>query len=140
MRRSSLARRSLLSNKLKSLPYKGPPNTYRCSVHTKNSRFRATKWHRGIRHLGCLIRVHFPTLKVGVSDGTFMEATRIETEAITESLPSPVMTVEQLAAYPQVHPSTVYQWAERDETPPGTTRLGGAWRFVKTKIDAWLEV
>ena len=46
------------------------------------------------------------------------------------------MTLPQLAAYLNVRERTIYDWAQREVVP--AYKIGGAWRFRREEIDAWL--
>lgn len=46
------------------------------------------------------------------------------------------MTVEELATYLRIHPSTVYRLA-RGGTIPGV-KVGSQWRFQKERVDEWM--
>ncbi|MBI5095502.1 MAG: helix-turn-helix domain-containing protein [Candidatus Hydrogenedentes bacterium] len=48
-----------------------------------------------------------------------------------------VMTVEQLAAYLQLHPQVVYRHVRDGKIP--VSKIGQTLRFPKAVIDAWLE-
>jgi excisionase family DNA binding protein len=51
-------------------------------------------------------------------------------------MPDPeLMTVDELAAYLRVHPTTIYRLAKRGRIP--VFRVGGGWRFSKESIDRW---
>lgn len=47
-----------------------------------------------------------------------------------------VMTVEDLAAYLQVSPKSVYKMAQAHEVP--AAKVAGQWRFYRPMIDRWL--
>lgn len=49
---------------------------------------------------------------------------------------SPVMNVEEVAAYLRVAPATIYRLAKRGEIPGA--KVGRSWRFQKDSIDRWL--
>lgn len=49
---------------------------------------------------------------------------------------SPVMTVEQVAAYLQVGKRTIYNMAAAGEMP--AAKVGEQWRFYRPEIDRWL--
>lgn len=77
-------------------------------------------------------------------------ATRRETKAVTDDLDTAehaepitdttpaVMTVEDLAAYLQVSPKSVYKLTTAGDLP--AARVAGQWRFFKPVIDRWLKV
>ena len=46
-----------------------------------------------------------------------------------------VMTVKEVSAYLQVHPSTIYQLSKNRELP--AFRIGSAWRFNIEAVDRW---
>jgi len=48
-----------------------------------------------------------------------------------------IMTLQELAAYIKMAEKTLYGYAQKG-TIPGI-KIGAAWRFRKTDIDAWLE-
>lgn len=48
-----------------------------------------------------------------------------------------VMNLNQLAAYLQLSPQTLYRKVECGEVPGA--KIGRQWRFKKTVIDEWLE-
>lgn len=48
-----------------------------------------------------------------------------------------VMNLNQLAAYLQLSPQTLYRKVERGEIPGA--KIGRQWRFKKAVIDEWLE-
>lgn len=50
--------------------------------------------------------------------------------------PSPIMTLEELAAYLKIPKSTVYKLAQEGRIPG--QKLGKQWRFGKQAIDDWL--
>lgn len=47
-----------------------------------------------------------------------------------------IMTVPEVAEYLKIAPSTVYRLARQGEVPG--RKIGGAWRFSRRVIDAWL--
>ena len=49
---------------------------------------------------------------------------------------SDVMTLSEVAAYLNCHPSTVYRLLEGGELP--AFRLGGDWRFLRSEVDKWI--
>lgn len=51
---------------------------------------------------------------------------------------SELMTVDQVADYLQVSRWTVYRWRSLGEGPP-SMKVGGAVRYRRTDVDAWLE-
>lgn len=50
---------------------------------------------------------------------------------------APLLTVDQIAAYLQVQPSTIYQWTHEGYIPH--VKLGSLVRFRVNQIDKWLE-
>ena len=50
---------------------------------------------------------------------------------------APWMTVEELARYLEVEPSTVADWAQSGRLPG--QRDNGQWRFERTKVEEWLS-
>jgi excisionase family DNA binding protein len=56
--------------------------------------------------------------------------------------PLVVWTVEDLATYLKVEPSTVYERlrfrGSQEPNPMPAHKMGGYWRFLKHEIDAWL--
>ena len=46
-----------------------------------------------------------------------------------------IMTLNEVADYMRVHPSTVYRMLKRKELP--AFRLGREWRFNRESIDTW---
>lgn len=48
-----------------------------------------------------------------------------------------IMTVPEVAEYLKMAPSTVYRLARQGEVPG--RKIGGAWRFSRRVIDAWLR-
>ena len=48
-----------------------------------------------------------------------------------------LLTVQQVADYLQLNPSTVYQWAQKGRLP--AIKLGGCWRFRGGDLEAWLD-
>jgi excisionase family DNA binding protein len=49
-----------------------------------------------------------------------------------------VMTVEDVAAYLQVHPSTLYRLLKSGAIP--AFKIGSDWRFNRETIDRWIEL
>ena len=49
----------------------------------------------------------------------------------------PVMTVRELSAYLQVHPSKIYRMARLGEIPG--FRVGASWRFNVETINRWVS-
>ena len=50
---------------------------------------------------------------------------------------SPLMTVEDVAEYLRVKPSTVYEWAGNGKLP--AVKVGRLWRFHRGQIEAWIQ-
>ena len=48
-----------------------------------------------------------------------------------------VLTLEEVAQYLRVHPSTVYRLVKKKELP--AFKMGSDWRFNVESIDRWLE-
>jgi excisionase family DNA binding protein len=48
---------------------------------------------------------------------------------------APLLTVENVAEYFQVHPSTIYRLVKSKQLP--AFKLGGDWRFNRESIDQW---
>jgi excisionase family DNA binding protein len=48
-----------------------------------------------------------------------------------------LLTVDQIAAYLQVRPSTIYQWTHEGYIPH--VKLGNLVRFRMSQVDRWLE-
>jgi excisionase family DNA binding protein len=51
------------------------------------------------------------------------------------TLPSKVMTVREVSAYLQVHPSTIYRLLKQHQIP--AFQMGSDWRFNIEAIDDW---
>jgi excisionase family DNA binding protein len=51
--------------------------------------------------------------------------------------PREIMTVNEVAAYLHVHPTTVYKMMKRKELPG--FRIGSDWRFHRTDILRWIK-
>jgi len=51
---------------------------------------------------------------------------------------APVMTVEDLAVYLQVHPSTLYRLLKGGAIP--AFKIGSDWRFNRETIDGWMKL
>jgi len=47
------------------------------------------------------------------------------------------MTLEEVADYLRVHPSTVYRMAKTQSLP--AFKIGSDWRFNRESIDSWRE-
>ena len=48
-----------------------------------------------------------------------------------------LMTVEEVAEYLRVKPSTVYKWAKEGKIP--AAKVGWLWRFEREQIETWLR-
>lgn len=48
-----------------------------------------------------------------------------------------LMTVEEVAEYLRVRPSTVYDWAKTGKIPG--VKMGRLWRFEIGEIEAWVK-
>ena len=53
------------------------------------------------------------------------------------TIETPIMTVEELAAYLQLHPLTVRRLVRCGEIP--AFKVGRQWRAKRALLDAWLE-
>lgn len=51
--------------------------------------------------------------------------------------PEKLMTLEETARYLDIHPGTLYRWAQDKKIP--ASKIGRIWRFKKEKLDTWLE-
>ncbi len=49
---------------------------------------------------------------------------------------NPVMTIQEVADYLQVSPSTIYKLANSGQLPG--RKVGGRWRFARKTVEAWL--
>ncbi len=58
---------------------------------------------------------------------------------MTETTPSvsPIMSVEEVAAYLNLHPLTVRRLARDGEIP--AFKVGRQWRIKRTLLDKWIE-
>ena len=54
-----------------------------------------------------------------------------------QTVESGVMTLPEVAKYLHCHYSTVYRLLNKGKIP--TFRVGSDWRFLRSKIDAWIE-
>jgi excisionase family DNA binding protein len=52
-------------------------------------------------------------------------------------IPSPVMTVDEVATLLRCAPSTIYRMLKRKELP--CWRMGSDWRFDQRKIEEWMK-
>ena len=48
-----------------------------------------------------------------------------------------ILTVKELAAYLKIAEKTTYRFASEGKVPG--FKVGGAWRFRKSKIDRWIS-
>jgi excisionase family DNA binding protein len=48
-----------------------------------------------------------------------------------------VLTLEEVAGYLKVHPSTVYRLIKKSEIP--TFKIGSDWRFNSDPIERWVK-
>jgi excisionase family DNA binding protein len=48
-----------------------------------------------------------------------------------------VLTLEEVAGYLKVHPSTVYRLIKKSEIP--TFKIGSDWRFNSDSIERWIK-
>lgn len=48
-----------------------------------------------------------------------------------------LMTVNEVAAYLRVKPSSVYEWAQAGKIP--AAKVGRLWRFHRDEIEAWVR-
>jgi len=48
-----------------------------------------------------------------------------------------LMTVEEVAEFLRVRPSTVYDWAKDGKIP--ASKVGRLWRFHRDEIDEWVR-
>lgn len=47
------------------------------------------------------------------------------------------MTVEEVAEYLRIRPTTVYEWAKSGKIP--AVKMGRLWRFESEEIEAWVK-
>jgi len=73
------------------------------------------------------------TPRLIVQDGAMLQGTL---EMSGEHASNQSMSVDELARYLEVDASTVLQWAQGGRLP--AQRQGDAWRFERSKIEAWL--
>lgn len=52
-------------------------------------------------------------------------------------MPDKLMTVEEVAEYLRVKPSTVYEWTKDGKIP--AAKVGWLWRFDWADIEVWLK-
>ena len=50
---------------------------------------------------------------------------------------SELMTVQEVAEYLRVKPSSIYEWAKNGKIPG--VKVGRLWRFKREQIDEWLR-
>lgn len=48
-----------------------------------------------------------------------------------------LMTLEEAAGYLNIHPGTLYRWAQKRKVP--ASKIGRIWRFKKKRIDEWSD-
>lgn len=48
-----------------------------------------------------------------------------------------LMTVDEVAEYLRVKPSSVYEWAQNGKIP--AAKVGRLWRFHRDEIEAWVR-
>ena len=48
-----------------------------------------------------------------------------------------LLTVQEIAKYLRVKPSTVYEWAKNGKMP--AAKVGRLWRFDREKVEAWVQ-
>lgn len=53
-------------------------------------------------------------------------------------MPTPFMTVDELADYLKMKTVTIYKHAQEGKIP--AFKVGSKWRFKKETIDKWIEV
>jgi len=51
--------------------------------------------------------------------------------------PSELLTVNEVADFLRVKPSTVYDWAKNGKIP--ASKVGRLWRFSREKVEAWVR-
>ncbi len=51
--------------------------------------------------------------------------------------PDKLMTLEEAAKYLDIHPGTLYRWAQKKKLP--ASKIGRIWRFRKERVNEWLE-
>ena len=59
-----------------------------------------------------------------------------EAENPREQMSTTAMTVQDVAAYLNVDPKTVYRMVKRGDLPG--FKVGGSWRFRREDIDEWI--
>jgi len=58
-------------------------------------------------------------------------------EGMPSKMDAHLMTVEDVADYLRVKPSTVYEWAKQGKLP--ASKVGRLWRFERKEIEAWVR-
>ena len=53
------------------------------------------------------------------------------------SVPSELLTVDEVADFLRVKPSTVYEWAKQGKIP--ASKVGRLWRFSRKDVEAWVR-
>ena len=48
-----------------------------------------------------------------------------------------LLTIQEAAAYLDIHPITLYKWVKAGKIP--AAKLGKNWRFKKAKLEAWVD-
>lgn len=48
-----------------------------------------------------------------------------------------LLTIEETAKYLDIHPGTLYRWAQRKRIP--AAKMGKVWRFKREKLDEWID-
>ena len=51
--------------------------------------------------------------------------------------PDEILTLEEVARYLKMKPSTIYKWAQEGQIPG--TKLGKEWRFRRKILDEWID-
>ena len=51
------------------------------------------------------------------------------------NVPSELLTVDEVADFLRVKPSTVYEWAKNGKIP--ARKVGRLWRFSREEIESW---
>ena len=51
--------------------------------------------------------------------------------------PSELLTVDEVADFLRVKPSTVYEWAKNGKIP--ASKVGRLWRFSREEVEAWVR-
>ena len=50
---------------------------------------------------------------------------------------SKLLTLEETAKYLDIHPGTLYRWAQKRKVP--AAKIGKIWRVRKEKLEEWLD-